>query len=185
MRTRIGSVDLNTGEILEGVPVWVGRKSAFTQMYGKGRFLIMAQDAMLIMATDRELTKQEPTRVFYYLCARLDYENFIRVPQTEICEALEMKKSHVSRAVNLLESKGIIIKGPKVGQSYAYRLNPNFGYKGDPRGKVIRGRFGSYEHSSGLEVINGGKTEQAQTQKSQGREPSQKDLEDMGQERLF
>lgn len=183
MQKRIGAIDLNTGEILEGVPVWVGRKSAFTQMYGKGRFIIMAQDAMLIMATDKELTQQEPTRVFYYFCARLDYENYIRVPQTEICEALDMKKPNVSRAVKLLENKGIIIKGPKVGQSYAYRLNPNFGYKGDPRGKVIRGRFGSYEHSSGLEVINGGKKDQPQKNEDKG--ISQKDLESMGQQRLF
>lgn len=182
MRTRIGSVDLNTGEILEGVPVWVGRKSAFSQMYGDGGFLIMAQDALLKLATDKDLTL-EPKNVFFYLCARLDFENFIRVPQTEICEALGMKKTNVSRAVKLLETKGIIIKGPKVGQSYAYRLNPNFGYKGDPRGKVIRGRFGSYEHRNGLEVINGGKKDQ--TEKSHDGKIDQKELEDHGQRRLF
>ena len=32
--------------------------------------------------------------------------------------------------INLLEKKEIILRGPKVGRSYAFRLNPYFGWKG-------------------------------------------------------
>lgn len=174
---RVGLIDYDTGEMLNGIPVWVGRKSAFTQMYGKGGFLVMAQEALLRLAMDKELT-QEPMRVFVYLCARLDFENYIRVPQVEICEALSMKKPNVSRAVKLLENKGIILKGPKVGQSYAYRLNPNYGYKGDPR-KVIQGNFGA-QKKQGFEVINGGKAEPSAAEISEMRK-----LEEAGQQRLF
>jgi len=91
-----------------------------------------------LMAFDKEISRQEPTRVFWYLVKRLDFENYIRVPQVEIAEALEMKKSSVSRAINLLESKGVLLRGPRVGQSYSWRLNPNCGFKGNPRGKVVR-----------------------------------------------
>jgi hypothetical protein len=30
----------------------------------------------------------------------------------------------------LLVDKEILLKGPKMGRSYAYRLNPDFGWKG-------------------------------------------------------
>ncbi|CCQ70206.1 RepA [Crocosphaera watsonii WH 0402] len=33
--------------------------------------------------------------------------------------------------MKVLEQKGIILRGPKVGRSYAFMLNPEFGWKGD------------------------------------------------------
>lgn len=145
------SVDSGTGEVLEGVPVWVGRKTAFTGLYGREWF-VMAQDALLKLATDKDLTI-EPKNVLLYLMARLDFENFIQVPQTEICEALGMKKPNVSRAAKLLVEKGIIIRGPKVGHSCSWRLNPNFGYKGNPKGKVYRMSDGR----AAFRVLDGGR----------------------------
>ena len=41
-----------------------------------------------------------------------------------------MKRPNVSRAIKLLEQKEIIIRGPKVGRSHAFMLNPEFGWKG-------------------------------------------------------
>jgi hypothetical protein len=129
-------IDTQTGEVMsEGVPIWVGKRTAFTRLYGKG-FFVMAQDPIALIARDKELVGR-PMQVFMYLCSRLDFDNFIRVPQTEICEALDMRKPHVSRAIKLLDDKGILIRGPKVGHSYAFRLNPTYGYKGNPRGKVL------------------------------------------------
>ena len=97
----------------------------------------MAQDAMTMIATDKDITG-EILRVFLYMAGRLDFENYIRIQQTEIVEALDMQKTNVSRSVRMLESKNILLRGPKIGQSYSWRLNPNFGYKGDPRGKVYK-----------------------------------------------
>jgi hypothetical protein len=53
----------------------------------------------------------EAFRVFLYLNARLDFENLIVVPQTEIAAALSMKQAAASRAIRLLVGKQIIVCG--------------------------------------------------------------------------
>ena len=87
------------------------------------------QEAFLNLATDRDITG-EVYRVFFYLMGKLDFENYIHVAQTEISEALDLQKSHVSRAVKVLCDKQIILKGPKTGRIITYRLNPDYGWKG-------------------------------------------------------
>ena len=108
------------------------------------RWFIMAQDALLMLATDDELTGKS-LKVLLYLLARLDFENFIQVPQVEIANELKLHKQDVSKYVALFERKGILTRGPKLARSSSFRLNPNFGYKGDPSGKVYRTRDGRRE----------------------------------------
>jgi DNA-binding MarR family transcriptional regulator len=64
------------------------------------------------------------------LLGKLDFENWIHVSQAEIAEILDMKRQQVSRAIILLEKKGILLRSPKFGRSYFYRLNPYYGWKG-------------------------------------------------------
>jgi hypothetical protein len=123
---RVGGVDLDTGEMLAGVPVWVGPK--IRSPYGR-RFYMSSQDALEALAKDPEMTGQA-YRVFLYLCSRLDFENFIQVPQTEIADELQIGRNKVSEAVSLLVAKGILLRGPKVARSSVFRLNPTFGWKG-------------------------------------------------------
>lgn len=122
---KIASVDRDTGEILEGVVVYCGVKQ---NPYSTG-WVMNSQEALELLATDKELTG-ENYRVLLLLLSRLDFENWIQIAQSEIGEKLDMKKQNVSRAISLLESKGILLRGPKVGRSYAFRLNPYFGWKG-------------------------------------------------------
>ena len=124
-RREIASVDQNTGEILKGVVVYCGVKQ---NPYSTG-WIMNSQEALELLASDRDLTK-ESLRVLMFLMARLDFENWIQVTQKEIAEKLDLKKPNISKAVSLLEEKGIILRGPKVGRSYAFRLNPYFGWKG-------------------------------------------------------
>ena len=140
---RVGGINLDTGELLEGVPVWVGRK--IRSPYGQ-RWYMTSQDALELIAKDPELTGQA-LRVFLYLCSRLDFENYIQVPQVEIAEELSIGRNRVSEAVALLEAKQILLRGPKVGRASVFRLNPNFGWKGkvatlqkarDQRLKVVK-----------------------------------------------
>lgn len=123
---RVGGVDLDTGEVFQGVPVWVGPK--IRSPYGR-RFYMSSQDALEALAKDPDMTGQA-YRVFLYLCSRLDFENFIQVPQTEIAEELDIGRNRVSEAVALLERKHILLRGPKVGRASVFRLNPDFGWKG-------------------------------------------------------
>jgi hypothetical protein len=152
-KRRVLSVDADTGETLEGVVVLVRKKSAFTRLYGQ-RWFVMAQDPLIQIATDRELTG-ESRALLFYLLARLDFDNFISLSQKEAGEALGWKKQNVSRAFKLLESKRLILRGPKLGSSYAWRLNPQYGFKGNPEGKVCRDTFQG--NVLAFTVIEGGK----------------------------
>ena len=88
----------------------------------------------------------EVLRVFLYLNARLDFENIIQVQQTEIAERLGMQPPNVHRAIKKLEELGVILRGPKVGRSSSWRLNPNAGWKG----KVTNLRQAQRQH---LELV--------------------------------
>lgn len=123
---RLGSFDQETGEILDGVLVLVGRKIG--SPYGR-QWMQINQEALAEIAADPQMGA-EALRVFLYLNARLDFENLIQVPQIEIAAALRMKPPSVSRAIRLLEGKQIIIRGPKVGRASSWKLNVHYGWKG-------------------------------------------------------
>ncbi len=125
-KVEIQAYDKNTGEILEGVPVLCGVKR---NPYSKG-WVMNSQEALKIIAQDKEITGRIH-RVLWLLVAHLDFENWIQISQKEICKELSMRKEDVSSAIKLLQKKEIILRGPKVGRSYAFRLNPYFGWKGD------------------------------------------------------
>jgi hypothetical protein len=126
MKRQLATIDLKTGEILEGTLAYFGPKikSPFS-----GGFFMTNQFALEEIAKDKELVG-EALRVFLYVCSRLDFENYIQMPQMEIVKDLDMDKSNVSKAMSLLETKGILLRGPRVGKVYVWRLNPHYGWKG-------------------------------------------------------
>ena len=87
------------------------------------------QHFLLELSERRDITL-EIYRVFMYLNARLDFENWFVVPQTEIANHLKMKPQNVNRAIKKMEALGIVLRGPRVDRCYAWRLNPNAGWKG-------------------------------------------------------
>ena len=108
----------------------------------------MNQDALKILA--KTLTGEQ-FKVLMMLLADLDYENYIQIAQADIADALGMQKTNVSRSVKVLIDLSVILQGPKVGRSYSYRLNPQFGWKGTVSNhkKALK---------NGLSVIQGGRT---------------------------
>jgi DNA-binding MarR family transcriptional regulator len=148
MGRRFGQVDLDTGELFDGVVVLVGRK--IKSPYGK-QWMAMNQKFLEEFAARKDV-HAETLRVFLYLNARLDFENLIQLPQVEIAEALSMERQNVNRAMSQLEELGIIFRGPKVGRSSTYRLNPMAGWKG----KVKNLKPAIARH---LKTINGGRDE--------------------------
>ena len=119
-----GYVDKYTGEEF-GFPVIVGRKR---NPYGKG-WVMNSQEAMVSVAKDKEI-KGETHRVLWFIGGILDFENWVQISVTEIAKELGMHQPDVSKAMKVLETKKIILRGPKVGRSYAFMLNPEFGWKG-------------------------------------------------------
>ena len=119
-----GYVDKYTGEDF-GFPVVCGRKR---NPYIKG-WVMNSQEAMVALAKDKDI-KGETHRVLWFIGGILDFENWVQLSITEIGNELDLKQQAVSRAMKGLEEKEIILRGPKVGRSYAFMLNPNFGWKG-------------------------------------------------------
>jgi DNA-binding transcriptional regulator GbsR (MarR family) len=120
-----GYVDKYTGEEY-GFPVIVGRKR---NPYGKG-WVMNSQDAAILLAKDKDI-KGETHRVLWFIIGILDFENWVQLSITEMAKELNMHQPDVSKAIKVLEDKEIILRGPKVGRSYAFMLNPDFGWKGN------------------------------------------------------
>lgn len=166
MRRRIGQIDLDTGELLEGTLAYLGTR--IRSPYARG-FVMTNPHALEQIAKDKELAGL-PLRILMYLCSRLDFENYIQLMQTEIVEDLGIQKSDVSRSMKKLENKQIILRGPKVGHTYVWRLNPNFGWKGKVVNFEKARREVEREH---LKLVR-------ETPRSE-----QQELEDAGQGRLL
>jgi DNA-binding MarR family transcriptional regulator len=92
-------------------------------------WLVMFQHPLQVLAEDPDLTLHHH-RVFAYMLSQMDGKNFIRISQSDIAKNLNIQRPHISAAIKLLVEKEIFIKGPKVGTSWTYVLNANYGYKG-------------------------------------------------------
>ena len=121
-------VDGETGEVVDRVFVAMERRKA-RSIFGK-RWYAMSQDQGLMIARRGHEIGLDGFRVMHYLASVLNYENEIVVSHTEIAEALNMKRSNVSRAIRRLLEIGIIEKGPVVSRACSYRLSPEIGWKG-------------------------------------------------------
>ena len=79
----------------------------------------------------------EQERVFLKLLSKVDFDNYLRVSQTEIADELKMKQSNVARAMKELKDRNIIVEGPRAGLNKTYRLNPYIAHKGKNRNETI------------------------------------------------
>lgn len=94
-----------------------------------GHWVATFQDGLAWMAKQEEMTGEQ-WRVFAYLVSRLDFDNFLKVPQKDIAEELKMNPKAVSRAIRGLKELDIITVGPMAGHSKTYRLNPRIAHRG-------------------------------------------------------
>lgn len=150
--TRItGQVDAN-GEIHEGAQlalIFPKRNNGF-----KEGWMALAQSPLMVLAQSN--ISGETFRVLMAILSQLDFENWIQLRQAETAEKIGMKRSNFSRALRELEALEVLIKGPKVGRSVTYRLNPNFGWKGSAKNhkEALKERM---KKSGITDVIEGGK----------------------------
>ena len=120
-------LDKETGEILDqsrGTFIFIPSRIKIKE----GWFMAF-QDAFESLATDKELWGQ-PTAVLHYLMSKLSFENFIAVEQAEIAKKLGIERTRVSESIKKLVDKEILEKGPRLGKSWSYKLNPLYGWKG-------------------------------------------------------
>jgi DNA-binding transcriptional regulator GbsR (MarR family) len=91
-------------------------------------FFFMFQKSLELIAKNDELNGAD-MRVLMLLLARLDFENYIRVTQKDIAAATKIRQQHVSSALIKLIKLNIIEKVAE-GNLRAYRLHPNYAWKG-------------------------------------------------------
>jgi DNA-binding MarR family transcriptional regulator len=128
MYRNVRNVDADTGELLPpGRMVYLVDRPKLREGW-----VMTFQTGLLKLATDKTMTQQQ-LRVLLYLMGRLDFENFIHVPQVDIARELEMQAPNVSAAVTALVRKGILVRGPKVGRVTTLRLADTLGWKGRVR----------------------------------------------------
>ncbi len=135
MTRRLGQFDQITGEILEdGFVAYVApkRRNGFSQQ----GWLAMGQNAALMFAQRRDELGKEGFAVLMGALAKLDFENLLLLNQAELARELGMQRQNVQKGLKRLIAMGAILEGPRIGVSRAYRLNPEFGWKGSARGHV-------------------------------------------------
>jgi DNA-binding IclR family transcriptional regulator len=124
MRRNVGSVDLETGEVLPGTFVYVEGRAKIKEAWFMG-----FHEGFRALAREKRLQGQ-PLRVLLALMGRLDFENWMLVSQKEIAEDLGLSASRISEAMRVLTDLGIIEKGPAQGTAKSYRLTPGYGWRG-------------------------------------------------------
>ena len=154
---RIGSVDLETGELLPHVLVAMQQRK-IPNGFAAG-WVAMAQGAMEMLATSD--LRGDDLRVLLLLMARLNFENDINVAQAEIAERLGMRFQHVNRSIKRLVDLGCLLEGPKIGRNRTYKLNPAYGWKGSGKNHHEAIRTADKAKAAGFRVHKGGKASAA------------------------
>lgn len=117
------------------------------------------QDGLEYLAkliSEKKLTGQDFS-VLLYMMSKLDFENYINIPQKQICDELKIKKSNVSTSIKKIIELGILHKGVRIGSCLTYRLDPNFGYKGKSKNISSLDKSIDKARKLGLKVIDSNK----------------------------
>ena len=124
-RKPVDFIHPDTGEIQQGHIVWTETNP---NNLTKRKFFMVFQDALIMLAKDREITPQAKN-IMIYLFGSLDFDNWIHITQKKVGEELGIDKSDVSRAFAILKRKQIIALSPYKGVP-CYKINDFYCWKG-------------------------------------------------------
>lgn len=121
-KLKLAVLDLRTGEY-EPAITWVRQK-------WKGESFFMGlQEAFAELAKKR--ISAEAKNVFLFILGKVDYDNRLTIPQSEIARQLGMHRQNVSRAVAVLvREEVLLVEEPHLGRNRRLRLNDRYGWKG-------------------------------------------------------
>lgn len=87
------------------------------------------QEAFAELAKKR--ISAEAKNVFLFILGKVDYDNRLTIPQSEIARQLGMHRQNVSRAVAVLvREEVLLVEEPLLGRNRRLRLNDHYGWKG-------------------------------------------------------
>lgn len=123
---RVRAVDMDSGEVLDGIPMLFKPKTRHISE----EFVVVFLEALEAVSMDRDLGAQE-LRVLTFMLGKIGFSNDLKnLNQSEMGKALGMHRSHVNRAIKKLMAKGLITQGVRIGNGHVYGLNPNFAWRG-------------------------------------------------------
>ncbi|WHS49449.1 hypothetical protein QM007_00055 (plasmid) [Rothia sp. SD9660Na] len=92
-------------------------------------------------------------KVFIKLLGRLDFENYLHLDVKALAEEMGRDRSGISRSISRFIDRGILHRGPRVGRSYTYRLDPGTAWRGK---SDARERIEKEIRDRKWKVLNGG-----------------------------
>lgn len=121
-------IDPKTGKPLDDV------KQVWVQDRGQGfkDFAMYDFKYNLTLVCDPEITNAA-YRVLGVLMCYLEYSNDIGVRQLEVARLLGMRRQEVSRAIAILEEKGIVSEVKRVGRAKWYHMNAHYFWRCKPK----------------------------------------------------
>lgn len=147
-------VDPRTGEVVESGRIAFipgkrqnGFKEGWTAVSSK------AMEHMFKLREEGVLKPRHVEALMYLCTVELDFENWIRINQTETAKKLCADRHEFSKTIKKLVELEFMLEGPKVGRSKTYRLNPYVGWKGSSKNHKK-----ALAESMGFRVIEGGKS---------------------------
>lgn len=90
----------------------------------------MTNQAAMIEAAKMPLG-QQALRVFIALQGALDYGNWVSIKQADLARRIGMDRSNFATGLRKLVDAGIVLKNPDATSTKAYRMNPEFVWRGD------------------------------------------------------
>jgi hypothetical protein len=125
-KIRPATIDLDTGEITNGIFIYCPKKQHSS--FSRGGFMVLSQERSEMLAnSDLGLVD---FKVLHKLIGILDMDNLIAINQSEIAASMGLQKQNLGRAIKKLLAEQILIEGAKLGQHKSYRLNAYYGWKG-------------------------------------------------------
>ena len=114
------------GLIQDGVNIHhISRRPIFMDL----RFSTTPHFTHQYLALEPELTGKV-LKVFHYVCSILEFDNWVDFSTVWVAEKMGLKREQVSEALRILEKKGLLIRGEKIGRHYKWRLNPEAAWMG-------------------------------------------------------
>ena len=112
---------------VDGKQIDVNTRSRMAKNWGRP-FIMAFQDGFKWLS--EQDIKGTEWKILIRLMSQLDFDNYWKVSQKQLGEELGIAKQNVHAALKKFVNMGILFKGPLMGRSNSYRLNPFVGHKG-------------------------------------------------------
>ena len=124
MRRNFATIDLDTGEIVEGVPVYTPRQ----HKVGFQMWLAVSNEAWQVLLARK--FDGNTLRVWMALLMNCDWHNKVTASQREMADQISMDAANFSRYLNKLVDAGLVVKTNEDGRRQKLAISIYHVWKG-------------------------------------------------------